>query len=83
MARMVKVLDDAARLFEAATTVDPLDGGEVRADDVLGRVDNSLQFLPLLGAQVAVPSHDATGQHALNCAPIEVRESPPRHTDSP
>ena len=76
MARVVWVLDDAASLFEVATAINPLDGRKVGADDGLGSVYYFLKYFPLQGAQVVEPSHDATSQQVLFCAPVEVRASP-------
>ena len=71
------VFDDVGHVFEAASSIDPFDGGEVRAGDGMGRGHDFLQSFPLQDVQVAKPGQDAASQYTLYCAPVAVQEDPP------
>ncbi len=65
MARVAGVSDDLPCFPHTSLGVDVLEGGKLTTDDVLGRLNYSLQSFPLESGAVSVPSGDAASQDAL------------------
>lgn len=64
---------------DAASLVDPNNGGEDCTRDGPSNVHHFLQSPSLLGIEVAEPGCDVIGQGALYCTPVAVQENTRRH----
>ncbi len=62
------------RAFLTSLGVDILEGGKLTSDDVLGRLNYSLQGFPVESGAVPVPRGDAASQDALHSATVELSE---------
>ncbi len=59
MARVAGVSDDLPGFPHTSLGVDVLEGGKLTSDDVLGRLNYSLQGFPVESGAVPVPGRDA------------------------
>ncbi len=68
MARVAGVSDDLPCFPHTSLGVDVLEGGKLTSNDVLGRLNYSLQGFPV----ETVPGGDAASQDALHSATVEL-----------
>ncbi len=76
MARVTGVSDDLPCFPHTSLGVDVLEGGKLTSNDVLGRLNYSLQGFPVESDAVLVPGGDAASQDALHSATVEFLQSP-------
>ncbi len=72
MARVAGVSDDLPCFPHTSLGVDVLEGGKLISDDVLGRLNYSLQGFPVESGAVPIPGGDAASQDALHSANVEL-----------
>ncbi len=65
MARVACVSDDLPCFPHTSLGVDVLEGGKLTSDNVLGRLNYSMQGFPVESGAVPVPGSDAASQDAL------------------
>ncbi len=71
---MARVSDDLPCFPYTLLGVDVLEGGKLTSDDVLGRLNYSLQGFPVESVAVPIPGSDAASQDALHSASVELSE---------
>ncbi len=75
MARVTGVSDDLPCFPHTSLGVDVLEGGKLTSNDVLGRLNYSLQGFPVESDAVLVPGGDAASQDALHSATVELSKN--------
>ncbi len=72
MARVAGVFDDLPCFPHTSLGVDVLE--KLTSDDVLGRLNYSIQGFPVENGAVPVPGSDAASQEALHSATVQLSE---------
>ncbi len=70
MARVAGVSDDLPCFPHTSLGVDVQEGGKLTSDDVLDRLNYSLQGFPVESGAVPVAGGDAASQDALDCRTV-------------
>ncbi len=74
MARVAGISDDLPCFPHTSLGVNVLVGGKLTSDDLLGRLNYSMQGFPVECGIVPVPGSDAASQDALHSATVELSE---------
>ncbi len=72
MARVAGVSDDLPCFPHTSLGVDVLEGGKLTSNDVLGRLNYSMQGFSVESNAVPIPGSDAASQDALHSATVEL-----------